>query len=286
MIQRTEYKNYNKAYKLMIERYNSANEVVDDLKRRPEKAGGWTSRKSKVESDPDWHGVKTYDEALELLRTGYQPTVDKLKSKLKSNIAGNGKRISFKNNIAGFSPIVPLAMMSVPNCMVDMQMKPIKNKVIDVYYDMGVLASVTSNQIIENGQKLLGAILELEAQEYRFNLYAVQGYSDYESADILVIKLKSANQPLDLKRISFPLTHTAFFRVIGFDWYHKCPESTYRCGYGNCLSNNIDDMQDFAKKVFGKNAVMFSCNQLIREDENHLKEVIENAGNNRESKAS
>lgn len=281
MIQKINYKvNRKKTMKLMIERYNSANEVVEDLKRRPEREGGWDSRKEKVSDDPKWYGVKTYDEALELLRTGYQPTVDKLKSKMKSNLAGSGKRISFKNNIVGANAIVPLALMGVPNCMQDMQMKPIKNKVIDVYYDMTAHCGITSDQIIEQGQKVLGAILELEAQGYRFNLYAVQGYANEKSADMLVIKLKSANQPLDLKRISFPLTHTAFFRVIGFDWYHKCPESTYRWGYGHNITKEIDSVQDFAKNVFGKNAVMFTCASILSEDEQHLKEVIENAGNN------
>ena len=95
--------------------------------------------------------------------------------------------------------------------------------------------STKSESIINAGVKLLSAIVELEQQGYRFNLYAVQNYYSYGKGYILKVKVKDAMQPLDLKRVSFPLTHTGFFRVIGFDWYSKCPEAKYISGYGHSL---------------------------------------------------
>jgi hypothetical protein len=144
-------------------------------------------------------------------------------------------------------------------------------------------SSFTSKeQIIEAGQKLLAAIMELEMQGYKFNLYAIQTYWEDSSkgADMLCTKIKSSNTPLDLKRISFPLTHTAYFRVIGFDWYSKTPKGVYRSCYGKALGYdfNEDQMQAGFKEIFGNNCVVFSCAKIIDQDKEHFKTVIEENG--------
>lgn len=265
----------------MIEKYDSAKEVADDCKTRPITDSRFDDyTKEKLNS---WHGVESYDQALNLLSYGYQPTVEKMKESLKVSVMGEIKRISFQNDIVGFAPVVPLAMMGVPNNMINMRMKPIKAKVIDVYYDMTCSSATKSDAIIKAGQNILGAIIELEKQGYRFNLYGVQSYTDGNSADILAVKIKSSNQPLDLKRISFPLTHTAFFRVIGFDWYSRCPKAKYRYSYGHAAYFEFmsdDELSEFGKEVFGKNAVYISAMKIKNEDKSYLKGVFENVSNN------
>lgn len=261
-----------------LEAYGSAMDVASDCKAREvhDKRFDDFTRRS---VDRDWYGVDSYEEALRLLADGYQPTVEKLKDTLKISRMGNGKRIAFQNNIAGFAPIVPLALKGVPNCMVGMTMKQIKCKVVDVYYDLAVPCYVSTETIVKNGQKLLETILRLEAEGYRFNLFGMQAYSDEKSADILTVKVKSSDKPIDLKRMSFPLTHPAFFRVIGFDWYSRFPESKYRSGYGRALKHTIgkNGADELIKKLCGDNAIYFSGAEMTDADEEHLKEVLTNA---------
>ena len=268
--------NKSRKMQVMCEMYRSANEVVSDCEKR--QITNSSFQNIREEDNWEWRGVKSYDDALDLMRNGYQPTVEKLKDQLKISRQGNGKRISFVNNIVGANPVVPLAMMGVPNCMIDMRMKPIKCKVIDVYYDMTMSCAVSPEEIIKNGQKLLGVILELERVGYRFNLYGIQTYSGEDDVDVLAVKVKSANQPIDLKRISFPLTHVGFFRVIGFDWYSKTPNGKYRCGYGRGLGYRLDDNQIkvFAKEMFGNNAVYISATRMSDRDSEYLKRVFVN----------
>ena len=259
---------------LMIESYNSAMEVAEDCKKRSITNSHFDDKST--ESFGSWEGVKTYDEALGYMKNGFQPTVEKLKEKVNPTRMGTGKRITFKNNIVGSAPVVPLAIMGVPNCMIDMKMKPIKCKVIDVYYDITCSSGTSSDKIIKNGQKLLGTILELEAKGYKFNLYAMQTYSDEGSADILTVKLKSSNQPLDLKRISFPLTHTAFFRVIGFDWYSRTPKGKYRAGYGMGLSYvlNKKEVDEMMSQAFGRNSMYIAGKEIMDKDEEYIRKVL------------
>lgn len=267
----------------VIESYNSSMDVVKDCKTRSitdykfcNMQDGTLGGHSK-----SFCGVDSYEQALQFLEEGYQPTVEALKAGIKSNLQGNGKRISFHNDIVGYAPIVPLAILGVPNSMINSRMKPIKAKVIDVYYNLTASASTNSKDIINAGIKLLSAIIELEQQGYRFNLYAVQNYYSSGKCYMLKVKVKDAMQPIDLKRISFPLTHTGFFRVIGFDWYSKCPDAKHMYGYGHSLDYDFDNekMQKTAKELFGDNAVWFGCTRIIKEKEEYVKEVLVNAGN-------
>ena len=224
-------------------------------------------------------GVKTYDEALGLLKTGYQPTVDSMRGLFRATVSGEGKRFSFQNNIAGFAPVVPLALKGVPNSMIDMRMKPIKAKVVDIYMDMTASCRTSADDITEASKKVLSAVIELERQGYRFNLYVGSAYCG-DSADVLAIRVKAAEQPLDLKRISFPMTHTAFFRVIGFDWYSRFPIGKYRFGYGTSAHREYGKKStDMFRELFGKkNLIYFSVQELIRgtDKDSIVKEVLEN----------
>lgn len=276
------HKNYN----FHVESFDSAMEVYstclgrqvtnshfDDMKSRNYKErGGWYG-----------DGIDSYDDAVNFLKTGYQPSVDVLKSKIKINRAGEAKRFAFENHVAGFAPIVPLALKGVPNSMINMTIRPIKTKVVDVYYDMTCSCGTKSSEILENGKILLSAIMELEMQGYRFNLYAMQSYSDGTSADIMTVKIKDASQPMDLKRMSYPLTHTAFFRVIGFDWYSKMPEGKYRDGYGHAMAYEFagKELDEAARKLLGNNVIYLSGTRIKHEGEEHIKGVLTN-GNSKD----
>ena len=265
----------DKNYNIHMERFESVAEMVTMNNRRTMNSGGWHDVRN---SGGDWEGVKDFSEAENLLVHGYQPTVDAMRGVWKGK-SGEVGRFKFDNAVAGFAPIVPLALKGVPNCMINMSMKPIKAKVLDVYYDITVSCNVSSEDIIKLGQSILGSVIELEREGYRFNLYGVQTYSDSHSCDMLVVKLKSASQPLDLKRVSFPLTHTAFFRIFGFDWYSRVPDGTFRFGYGNAMGYNFNDnaMNTMAKNIFGKNSVYITASHAVGKDKEQIKEVISNA---------
>lgn len=274
-------------YKIMCERYDSAAEVVADCKTRKitDRAFHDMADGNLGGKDKEWCGVDSYEQALEYLEKGYQPVVDQLKSAIKADLTGNGKRISFHNDIVGYAPVVPLAIMGVPNAMVNSHMKQIKTKVVDVYYDGVFWHGVSSKNIIKIGSKVIAAILQLEQQSYRFNLYQVQSYSDKKNCDMMTVKLKDAAQPLDLKRISFSLMHTGFFRVIGFDWYSKTPKGKYRSCYGHAIGYEDSvksKLPAMFKEMFGENAVFVSGATLLGQGDNgeeYLREVFTKCGN-------
>lgn len=263
---------------LNIEMYASAQEMANDLETRSVTSNSF---KDDPYADKRFVGAGR-SETYSMLRNGYQPTVDAMKSKMRIAASGHSKRFKSYNDVCGYQPIIPNAIMGLPNSMINSCLKPIKAKVIDVYYEMTCAAYVDSDDLIKAGQKMLGVIMELEAQGYRFNLYCTQGYYDSRNGcDMVCVKVKSANQPMDLKRMSFPISHTAFFRGIGFDWYSKFPKGTYRAGYGHVISydKSQEEIQAEYEKIFGKNAIYFAAATMIKQGddaEHYLKEVLTN----------
>lgn len=251
--------------------YEDANSVVEDCKSRAVRHSDY---KIGTSFSSSWEGVSTYDEALNLLKNGYQSVVDNFRNELKVSDR-YAPRFSFSNNVYGFAPIVPLAIKGIPTCMHNMEMRTLKAKVLDVYYDIGVIASYTAEQIVKAGQTVLGTILELERMGYRFNLFAVQTYYKEGILDALCVKVKSSGTPLDLKRLSFPLVHPAFFRVIGFDWQGKSPVTRYiGGGRGKDFVDNVEkeDVRTVVKEMFGNTACYIAARTVI--DNDYDREII------------
>lgn len=265
--------------KVAVEVFASADELAKACQTRQNTDSRFNDMKAEAEAD--WHGAD-YQTTMNLLKNGYQEAVESLKGCFAANVSGAGKRFKFQNAPVGFAPVVPLALMGVPNSMIDMRIRPIKAKVVDIYFDMSCHCGISSEDITKASLKILGSVVELERQGYRFNLYSTSGYWD-GNGDLLCVKVKSAEQPLDLKRVSFPMTHTAFFRVLGFDWYGKFPLGTYRMGYGRPAYKNFGSdskkVKEAYQQIFGnKNLVFFSAQELVDKnfDQNRIKEELEN----------
>ena len=267
-----------KNYEIISEEYNSAMDVANDCETR--KITNHNFENVKYKDDWDWRGVKNYEEAIDLLKNGYIDKVEKIQKEINKSVICQSKRITFHNDIVGYAPIVPLAILGVPNSMINSKIKPIKAKVIEICYDISCSANVNSDDIIRVGLAFLKIIANMEMRGYRIKLTAVQGYSNNSILNLLRINLKSANQPLDLKRISFPTIHTGFFRVIGFDWYSKTPRGRYLDYYGCPISKifeNKKDLREFVNQVFGKNTVYIAARWFVNVSDKNLESQIKEA---------
>lgn len=268
-------------YRIMTETYYNTSDIVNDLKKRNITDRNFDNMQDGTlgGNGKSFCGVGTYEEAIELLEKGYQPIVEKLKANISENVRGVSKRISFSNDVLGFAPIVPLAITGVPTSMINTRIKPIKSKVIDLYVDITYTAFDTSDEIIKSSSRILSVVLKLEQAGYRFNIFCVKSQSDKRDCDMMIVKIKDAAQPVDLKRISFPIAHTAFSRVIGWDWYSRFPKGRYRLGYGSSITLQSNFKNEWAKKMFGDNAILIGAKMLMKQDEKYIEEVFTKCGN-------
>ena len=90
----------------------------------------------------------------------------------------------------------------------------------------------------------------------RVNLYAVFGTKKGSDAAGFAVKIKEANSPLNLLNIAFPMTNSAFCRVVSLHW-QECNSDKVWYGHGNLMSaKNIAD-------TFGLEGLTLSVQETI-----------------------
>lgn len=262
------------------ESFMSSSELISDLstnpRRRPDK---YDDMRDPFNIERSFCGVGSYQEALDLLHNGYTPLVDNLKKTIKTITKASSKP-AFRNSVEGFVPIVPNVLRGFPNAMVDYNPKTKSNKIYDIYYDITCHAGTGVDQILAAGEKFMEALLRLELNGYKFNLYCCQAYTNEDNSliDVFSLKVKSSDRPIDASRISFPLVHPGFFRVIGFDWQDRSPITRYvGHGRGGQVSKRIRNQQSrdrIFKSIFGYDAVYVCCIDFI-ENNSNTDDIIE-----------
>lgn len=210
----------------------------------------WKSLHSSTSNSGNWHGTKTFDEATELFKNGWTIGAEELTKKLK--IAETQKEVQtvYKSilSMCGYQAIVPLYLQGVPNNMVNKKMVPIKNKVITINKTLSVSASVSAETMKNESIKCFQIVKKIEASGIRVNLNLM-----ISTGHVCVkIRLKSANEKLNISKLAFPLVHPSMFRRLYFRFIETYPTipSNYTKGYGY-----VPDEKQF-KSVCGKNEIV------------------------------
>ncbi len=192
----------------------------------------WGDLSSSKTDKGSWYGTKTFDEATELFKNGWQLGAEELTKKLKVVETQSDVQTTYKNilNVCGYQAVVPLYLQGVPNNMVNKKIVPIKNKVITINKTISVSASVSSETMKLESIKCFQIVKKIEQSGIRVNLNLMisTGHA------CVKIRLKSANEKLNISKLAFPLVHPAMFRRLYFrfiETYPTMPKS-YKCGYG------------------------------------------------------
>lgn len=203
------------------------------------KAFRW-SRHSSVEGPKSFTGTESFEEAAELFKNGWSEMSGKLTQKL--NVIKNQVQPAMKarqiNSVAGFQPIVPLYLSGIPTNMVNRKMVPIKQKVITITKSVSYSYGVSTERIIEESTKAMMIVKKLEAQGYRVNLNILMGATEDKTIAVK-IRLKSANEKMNVSKVAFPLVHPSMLRRLIFRFMEVYPSVTKRFtnGYGCPISD-------------------------------------------------
>lgn len=182
----------------------------------------------------DWAGAN-YEQAREYMLHGYEETVSKTKTAVdqlqKQSIV---KKPTRTRDYVGFTPIIPNVINGYPKSMWNDRRPPLKSKVITILFDVSILCDITREQMQKKGAEVVSWVMNLERLGYRVRIDVLDGFSR-EWTYLVRVPIKNENNPINLKRVSFPMTHTAFSRTLGFDWYERLPGARYMSGYGRSI---------------------------------------------------
>lgn len=207
--------------KLVFESFPTTYDFMRAVQSRPQ--NDKTNNNKGKEGDNDFCGGLSWEESLDALAKGLPETCKALQSDLRKfneNGAINlGNKSVPRNYYYGSKPNVPAALAGKPKSMRQRQRQPQKVKTVRIVYDQCQNANTSAKTLRQSGTAVLCLVYALEKAGYRvkFDLLPFSSEAGRECA-ISLINLKEFRQPLDLLKLSFPITHPAMFRRFGFTW--------------------------------------------------------------------
>lgn len=245
-------------YKIYMEEYNSISEFVQTINSRPQNPE--ITSTASIDSDYSFTGTYDYNEAENLLLHGWTEESEKLNEMLKLKAL---KEKSVKNtyDVAGFQCSVPRYLQGIPTNMINQKVVTKKQKVITITKNVAYSFYVSKEKIEEESIKVLQLVNSLEKQGYRviINVMIISKKGDTIIAN--KVRIKNANERLNLSKVSFPLVHPSYLRRILFRWMERFEYTTkpfdYTYGtsvkceeFNNILKNNKNDNEYFAEALY------------------------------------
>lgn len=172
-----------------------------------------------------FQGTRTMDEAIELLKYGWDYGTQKLLTEL--HVQNNKKTLKLEYDVVGGQVSVPRMLQGLPTNMIRTVMAEKPAKIINVYKAAGYKADYSESSIIKYSAKALQIVEALENKGYRVNLYVVKLNKKENEELFTQVKIKSSNERMNIRKVAFCLANPAFQRRILWrltemcDWIHN-----------------------------------------------------------------
>lgn len=196
------------------------------------------SMRSSEDDNYKFRGTKSFEEAVELLKNGWEDMSEELNTriKVKKKSVGSVNRRRNIYDVVGYNPSVPRYLQGIPTNMVRSVNVPVKEKVVTITKSNAYSCAVRKEKIIDESVKVLNVINRLELQGIRCNLNIINCFYNLrlDHCESVKIRIKGANERLNLSKLSFPLAHPSMLRRLLFRYLEVSPTLVegYNPGYG------------------------------------------------------
>ena len=267
-----------------VETYDSVEQMLR-LFDRPENAA-FKGRElhSKENGSASWNGTETYAEALDLIRNGGEEPLKELKEAIKSvGIKTNvtTEKVRPRTSVVGYAPHVPNAIRGIPESMIGTERVPQKVKAITIIYSSDANGGLSQRDFFDAGAVILKIINDLELNGYRVRLLHEFCAAQCGSETIVGrVTLKDWRQPIDLKKLTFPLANAAMIRRFGFRFTEVIPgiKGSWAGGSGGALNSKMkynEVCEEFRKNKLLNDNEYFINYKLIQECKHDSDKVME-----------
>lgn len=192
---------------------------------------------------PCWEGTMTYGEAIEYGRYGWKLGAQEANSKLDVIIPNIYKRSSeTKLDVSGQSVCTAAYLSNNPKAMYRKKKVQRKAKVITLNRCIDIGYEVEADVIFEHSLNVLALCRILEDCGYSVNINVCDGNSYDNTTEIIKIRVKNANERINLNKLVFPLCNPAMSRRLGFRYNEVTDTIKYRSYhniYGKPLSHVV-----------------------------------------------
>ena len=223
--------------KVNFEKFDSIDNFMRIVESRP-KNEIMKHKNSSRTGDKNFTGTNNYEEALDLLKNGYEKPLERIKGEIVKDlkISQSRPRRTPRNAVVGFVPNVPNYLLGIPEQMITINQTPQKVKAISIAYMIGNNCETKAKALENAGITMLNVINRLELSGIRVNLDIVMFCSkEGNEWQIASVNVKSYREQLDIKKLCFPITHPSMFRRFGFAWLERSTDmkNDFSWGYGH-----------------------------------------------------
>lgn len=209
--------------------YDSLFDVFKQLEEKKEllknSNGCWNDKKQGY--DYTFYYYKSFDEALEHLKSGWEDGAKKIFDNLsKKYISDNKTKMVSKYDVVGFQASVPRYLQGIPTNMINQKRVPNKQKVITIVKHVGFLGNVSETEIIENSVKALAIVKKIEEQGIRCNVDVISPVKNNGVKVAIRIRIKNSSERLNIGKLAFAIANPDMLRRIIFALRY----SAFECG--------------------------------------------------------
>lgn len=228
--------------KAYVREFSSLNDFETYITNTPLNDTFRWSKLASVSGSEEFTGTHSYEQAVEMFKNGWQSKAEELTKKLKviqnQVIDAQVQKVLF--DVVGFQASVPRYLQGIPTNMVNKKLVPIKQKIVTINKDISYNCGITTEQIVEASIQTLQLVKRIEAQGIRVNLNLIWGVKASGSNEVVKIRLKSANERVNISKLAFPLVHPSMLRRLCFRYLEVAPTIThgYLYGYGSPLDGS------------------------------------------------
>ena len=187
--------------------------------------------------------TNSFDEARNLMINGWEEGARKINEGVKKIKLKTQNKLSFKSeyNVIGGNASVPRYLQGIPTNMIKNSPVQKKTKIINVYKSAGYSSEYTADDVMKEAAKAVLIIDMIEKMGYRCNLFIVKYNNELhrtlldksQQTFTFKIKIKDANERLNIKKMAFFLAHPDFQRRIVWRLYELHPDyNKIMLGYG------------------------------------------------------
>ena len=214
------------------ETFNSVTEFFSVInKRTPNRAFAKSGVKCSENNSEYFCGTKNWDEAQSLLKHGYKEGAkDLLNCKTTVKVISPERKKQIFADVTGFSPIVPNAIIGLPNSMLNKRDKISPSRVLNIILDIAVSCKTDKEIFVKAGKNIYSFIKSIEATGTKVNLtIMVNLYVKRVKRFVcLFVKIKDSKQAINPQLISYPIIHPSFLRRHVFRWIETSPFTSYQ----------------------------------------------------------
>lgn len=233
--------------------YKGIDDLLRKIESRPVNTVFKDATLSSNSENAKFSGTANYQEAVELFKSGWEDPVKDLKAEVKAaNIRTNVTETKHRprNSVVGYAPCVPAAILGLPESMIATERTPSKIKAVSIVHSVCANAATKTQEFLKAGAAVLKIVNDLELKGYRVQLDCEFDASVCgQETTVARFRLKDWRQPLDLKKLTFPMAHASMLRRIGFRHTETHPGIKYSgwtgC-YGRALSSDMNYKQQVA----------------------------------------